>query len=288
MESVKIIIDDKSGVCGGVKRAISMIEERLSNTDESTRVFVNGELLHNRLEMERLQSLGLHVEEEIEKIKDSCLFFRAHGVGKEAFSIAADNNNKIIDATCPKVLRSQQIIEKYYEKGYQIIIIGKKMHPEVKGLLGHCNNEGLCILSENDCQSIDFNKETLIIAQTTVSRKRYEMLISHIKDCFKSTLKIPDTLCSFVENRERELESFAKMCDAIIFIGGSNSSNTKVMFTKIKEINPNSYLIENPDEINSEWLAGLDSVGISGSASTPIWQIKQVKDKIESFKKSNE
>ena len=173
MKNIEIIIDNRSGVCGGVRRATNMIEEKLNDKNNKSRIYVNGELLHNRLEMERLESRGLNVEENIEKIKDSCLFFRAHGVGKKAFEIAKFNNNTIVDATCPKVNNSQQIIEKYHQLGYQIIIVGKELHPEVKGLLGHCNDEGVCIISKGDCSKIDFNKNTLILAQTTVSREIY-------------------------------------------------------------------------------------------------------------------
>ncbi len=275
---LSISIDKKAGVCGGVGRATKMIEKDLTNKS-SKDIYVNGELLHNRLEMERLIDKGLKVEEDVRKIKNSVLFFRAHGVGKDIKKIAELGNNKIMDATCPKVLRSQKIIEEYYQQDRQIIIIGKLKHPEVKGLLGHCENKGICVMEEEDLKKINYQKKSLLIAQTTVATKIYQKFQKLLKEKI-SDLIIADTICSFVENREIELASFAKNHSIIVFIGGSNSSNTKVMFQKIKKENPRSYLIENIAEIKREWFAEDDSVGISGSASTPMWQLEDVKKRI--------
>ena len=277
--SVKVIIDEKSGVCGGVGRAIVMIETTLESEDKSN-IFVNGELLHNRLEMERLIDNGLNVEEDVSKIKNSHLFFRAHGVGKNIKELALKNGNKITDATCPKVLRSQRIIEDHYNRGFQIVIVGKYKHPEVKGLMGYCNDEGICIMDDVDLKRVDFEKKILLIAQTTVSSGLY----NHFIEIFKSKVKdleVANTICSFVENREQELIGFSQEYSVIIFIGGRNSSNTKVMFNEFKKYNKRSHLIENSGEIDFNWFQDGDVIGVSGSASTPTWQIEEIKNIIE-------
>lgn len=276
---IKVVIDKKSGVCGGVKRAIKMIEKQIG-LEPSRDIYVNGELLHNRLEMERLIDCGLKVEEDVDRIKDNILFIRTHGVGKETQNLARNNKNRIIDATCPKVSNSQKIIEEYYSKGYQIIIVGKLNHPEVQGLLGYCNNEGVVVSSERYIDTIDFSKRSLIIAQTTVSTERFDEMVKKISPRMKN-LKIVNTICPFVEKREKELIEFSKNHSVIIFIGGTNSSNTKVMFEKFSKFNPRSYLIENREEIDFKWFRDGDIVGVSGSASTPAWQIEEVKKVIE-------
>ncbi|MCK4980115.1 MAG: 4-hydroxy-3-methylbut-2-enyl diphosphate reductase [Candidatus Delongbacteria bacterium] len=275
---IKVIIDYKSGVCGGVDRATRMIENKMDfvGTDN---IYVNGELLHNRLEMERLMDCGLKVEEDVKKIKNGILFVRTHGVAKNVLKIASSNENVVIDATCPKVSKSQNIIEEHFAKGYQIIIVGKEGHPEVQGLLGYCNYEGICVMKEKDIENLDLKKKSLLIAQTTVATNIFEYFINVISNKIND-LEIAMTICPFVEKREKELIEFAQEFSIIIFIGGKNSSNTKVMFEKLSKYNKRSYLIENKDEIDFSWFKENDIVGLSGSASTPIWQIKEIKSVI--------
>ncbi|HXK48957.1 MAG TPA: 4-hydroxy-3-methylbut-2-enyl diphosphate reductase [Clostridiales bacterium] len=276
---IRVVTDERSGVCGGVSRAIKMIEKEICGRN-SRDIYVNGELLHNRLEMERLVDCGLKVEEDVEKIRSGILFIRTHGVSKDVKRLAVENKNKVIDATCPKVSNSQRIIEDHFSSGYQIVIVGKEKHPEVKGLLGYCNFEGICILKNKDIHLIDMNKKTLLIAQTTVASERFEYFASVLKTRI-SDLEIANTICPFVEKRELELVQFAQDHNIVIFIGGKNSSNTKLMFDKFSAYNKRSYLIENKNEIDFSWFRDNDLAGISGSASTPTWQIEEVKKVIE-------
>ena len=256
-----------------------MIEKEIERNVEKE-IFVNGELLHNRLEMERLIDCGLKVEEKVQRIKDNILFIRTHGVGKKVIELAVKNNNLIVDATCPKVSNSQRIIEDYYSRGYQIIIVGKQNHPEVQGLLGFCDDKGICVSDENDISKINMKLKSLLIAQTTVSTEKFKKMVDLLKNKIKD-MKITNTICPFVEKREKELIEFAQDHNVIIFIGGKNSSNTKVMFDKFSRFNKRSYLIENKSEIDFSWFRENDLIGVSGSASTPIWQIEEVKRVIE-------
>ncbi|HQO08868.1 MAG TPA: 4-hydroxy-3-methylbut-2-enyl diphosphate reductase [Clostridiales bacterium] len=277
--NIKVVIDKKSGVCGGVKRAIKMIEKEIGKSGNSN-IYVNGELLHNRLEMERLIECGLKVEEKVGKIENSVLFIRTHGVAKNTIELAEKNHNSVVNATCPKVSGSQKIIEEHFAHGYQIIIVGKQHHPEVQGLLGYCDNKGICITDEKDIDKIDTEKKSLLIAQTTVSTEKFKKMIELLEKRIKN-IKVANTICQFVEKREKELIEFAKKYDVIIFIGGKNSSNTKVMFDKFSKFNKRSYLIENKTEIDFSWFKENDIIGVSGSASTPIWQIEEIKKVIE-------
>ena len=279
--NLTVKVDKKSGVCGGVKRAIKLIEKDLTNNKKSDEIFVNGELLHNRLEMERLYQMGLKLEEDVSKINDSSIFIRTHGVSKKVL-IEAKDNNRVVDATCPKVSRSQGFIEDFYKKGWQIVIVGKKKHPEIIGLLGYCNNEAICVMEDDDLKNIDYSKKTAIIAQTTVAHNLFAYFIN-ILDKKIDKLEVVNTICSFVEKREDELIGFAQAHDVVVFIGGKNSSNTKVMFNRLSKYNNRSYQIENHNEINFEWFKENDIIGVSGSASTPLWQIEEIKNIIENF-----
>lgn len=270
--NIKVDVDKQAGVCGGVKRAIKMVENSLQDKDD---IYASGELLHNRLEMERLMDCGLKLEQDVKKLKDSTLFIRTHGVGKNIIEEAQDNNNSIVDATCPKVSRSQNTIEQFYKDGYQVIIVGKLHHPEVQGLLGHCNGEAIVIMKDEDLEAIDYSKKSAIIAQTTVASSLFQHFID-ILNTKIDDLKVANTICSFVENRQRELVSFAEKYSVVVFIGGSNSSNTKVMFQHIKMHNPRAHLIENVTQIDFSWFKDGDEIGVSGSASTPMWQIEEV------------
>ncbi len=279
--NLTVKVDKKSGVCGGVKRAIKLIEKDLTNNKKSDEIFVNGELLHNRLEMERLYKLGLKLEQDVSKINDSSIFIRTHGVSKKVL-VEAKDNNRVVDATCPKVSRSQGFIEDFYKKGWQIVIVGKKKHPEIIGLLGYCNNEAICVMEDDDLKNIDYSKKTAIIAQTTVAHNLFDYFIN-ILDKKIDKLEVVNTICSFVEKREDELIGFAQAHDVVVFIGGKNSSNTKVMFNRLSKYNNRSYQIENHNEINFEWFKENDIIGVSGSASTPLWQIEEIKNIIENF-----
>ena len=179
--NIEVIIDNKSGVCGGVDRATRMIENKMDSVGTDN-IYVNGELLHNRLEMERLMDCGLKVEEDVKKIKNGILFVRTHGVAKNILEIASSNENEVIDATCPKVSKSQHIIEDHFAKGYQIIIVGKEGHPEVQGLLGYCNYEGICVMKKKDIGNLDLKRKSLLIAQTTVATSVFEYFINIISN----------------------------------------------------------------------------------------------------------
>ena len=303
--NLTVVVDEKSGVCGGVKRAIKLIEKDLmsdvpnnsreifppNNSREifppnnSREIFVNGELLHNRLEMERLFKMGLKLEEDVSKINNSSIFIRTHGVSKKVIE-EAETNNRVVDATCPKVSKSQGFIEDFHKRGWQIVIVGKKKHPEIIGLLGYCNDEAICVMEDKDLETIDFSKKTAIFAQTTVAHNLFNHFIDILNDKIER-LEVVNTICSFVEKREEELIGFALAHDVVVFIGGKNSSNTKVMFNRLSKFNDRSYQIENQNEIDFNWFKDNDIIGVSGSASTPLWQIEEIKNIIDDFAKRN-
>jgi len=277
---LRIIVDDKAGPCGGVKRVIRLTEENLSAGFQTASL---GHVIHNDVEIARLKELGMsEADHTILACDDDPpdqatrrLVIRAHGEPPGTFEKAKEQGLEIVDGTCPVVTRSQRYAQKYHEQGYQVVIVGKPKHAEVIGIMGYCNNEAIVVHDEGDVPQLDPNKPTYVIAQTTISDDMwYGMVAAVQKRCHDVTTR--NTICAFVADRENELRVFAREVDAVIFVGGRNSSNTMVMHEVCKSVNPRSYWVETAAEVQPEWLDGVESVGISGSASTPQWLLEAV------------
>jgi len=275
---VKVVIDPEAGLCTGVRRAIRKAEEELAKSKE---VFSWGQIIHNRLEVERLEKMGLRIvaDNKLEELRGKKLLIRAHGMPGRFFQEARANGVQIIDTTCPIVRRSQRLVEEYFNKGYQIIIVGKKGHPEVIGLQGYCGGEAIVVLRREEIQGVDFNQKTLLLAQTTISPKDFRLIREYLQRRMPS-LEAVDTTCREINSRYRRLIHFAREKDMMIIVGGKNSSNTKLLFELCRSVNPNSYWVESTGELNPNWFRGLQTIGISGGASTPYWQLEQIRNYI--------
>lgn len=280
-----IVIDNGSGFCFGVKRAIATLEEELSKHPQ---VFCVGDIVHNEREIERLQAKGLKIIEasELASLTNSAVLFRAHGEPPQSYKYVTDNKLSLTDATCPVVLKLQQRIRESWEKmktvGGQVVLFGKKGHAEVIGLMGQTNNE--CILIENDSQisAISTDRPTEVFAQTTKDPQQYIALISKIRAHVNNTVTAHDTICRQMADRAEHLKDFANEHDIIIFVGGAKSSNSKVLFEICKSINPQSYFVTSENEVECQWFAQHpQSVGIFGATSTPLWLMEQIKRAIE-------
>jgi len=273
---LKAVVDPLAGFCGGVKRAIDLVEQALK---QGKPLAVKGELIHNRLEMERLYALGLKPIRHLRYAEGYSVLVRTHGEEEGFFRRAAKRDINYLDATCPKVMRSQKIIRQAFDEGKQIIIVGHLNHPEVIALQGHCNGEAIVVNAEEGEVRIDFDKPTLLIAQTTVSPDIFLAWQKRLKGQIE-TLQIFDSRCSFVTRRQKELQDFASAHPAVVFVGGKHSSNSNLLFSICSKNNPNSVFIEDETELDEEWLRQFDRVGVTGSASTPMWLLEKVANKI--------
>lgn len=280
------MIDDHAGVCSGVRRAIEIADKQLA---EGSQLVALGHLIHNDVEMDRLARKGLHTVDQdgmstgkihIEEINDKQLLIRTHGVGVDLRSKLLDAGIELIDATCPTVRHVQKLIEKYFSDGYQIVIVGKKSHPEVQGLQGHCQNMAIVISSMKDLSGIDYHRKTFLVAQTTASPAVFFDVYNKIKGKI-ADLVVKDTTCNIINRRHQYIRDFAASCDVILFVGGKQSSNTRVLSEICRSVNPRTFRIESPTDINHEWFKESEKIGISGGASTPTWQLHEVKDYLE-------
>lgn len=285
----QIEIDSGSGFCFGVTTAIKKAEEELA---KGTRLYCLGDIVHNGMECERLRKLGLITinHEDMENLHDVKVLLRAHGEPPSTYELARRNNIEIIDATCPVVLQLQRRIKKQYdnEPDAQIVIFGKNGHAEVLGLVGQTMQKAIVIEKYDDVKQLDFFRDIYLYSQTTKSLDEFHRIIGYIQDHIspEARFKSFDTICRQVANRMPNISQFATRHDLILFVCGHKSSNGKVLFNECKGVNPNSHLIEGPEEINPEWLKDIQSIGICGATSTPKWLMEQCRDAIEANKKS--
>ena len=281
-----IEIDSESGFCFGVTTAIKKAEEELA---KGTPLYCLGDIVHNGQECERLKKLGLITinHEEYAKLKNVKVLLRAHGEPPETYRIAAENNIEIIDATCPVVLRLQKRIKQEYtskepEKEKQIVIYGKNGHAEVLGLVGQTNGEAIVIEKIEEVDKIDLNKDVRLYSQTTKSLDEFRSIVSYIEQNISksATFQYFDTICRQVANRMPNIRKFAASHDVILFVCGQKSSNGKILFHECKEINPNTYQVDKPEDIDMEWFRDAKSIGICGATSTPKWLMDKCKNVI--------
>lgn len=281
-----IEIDNESGFCFGVTTAIKKAEEELA---KGAPLYCLGDIVHNGQECERLKKLGLITinHEEYAKLKNVKVLLRAHGEPPETYRIALQNNIEIIDATCPVVLRLQKRIKQEYitneaDKEKQIVIYGKNGHAEVLGLVGQTNGEAIVIEKIDEVTKIDLSKDIRLYSQTTKSLDEFRRIVSYIQQNISSdaSFQYYDTICRQVANRMPNIRRFASSHDVILFVCGQKSSNGKILFHECKEINPRTYQVDNPEDIDMEWFQNAKSIGICGATSTPKWLMDECKNVI--------
>ncbi|MDR1406193.1 MAG: 4-hydroxy-3-methylbut-2-enyl diphosphate reductase [Prevotellaceae bacterium] len=285
-KSVTIEIDDKSGFCYGVIRAIRTAEKTL---DAGGALFSLGEIVHNDKELERLKRKGLHIvnHDGLQALKQAKILIRAHGEPPETYAAARQQQLDIIDCTCPVVLKLQQRIKACYGKMKtrhgQLVIFGKRGHAEVNGLVGQAGGDALVIENEEQLASVDFSRPVYLFSQTTKNPQEFERVCAAIKARMHRgvALETHNTICGQVAGRQPHLENFAHRHDVILFVSGRKSSNGKVLFDACKAANPRSYFVEDAGEVQPHWFDGCRSVGVCGATSTPKWLMEQVAERIK-------
>ena len=283
-----IEIDDGSGFCFGVTTAIKKAEEELARGEK---LYCLGDIVHNGMECDRLRDMGLITinHDEMRQLHNAKVLLRAHGEPPETYELARKNNIEIIDATCPVVLKLQKRIKEQYDENNdrQIVIFGKKGHAEVLGLVGQTQSRAIVIESSDEVTKLDFSRDIYLYSQTTKSLDEFNSIIEYIQTHISpsATFKSFDTICRSVANRMPNISKFAAKHNLILFVCGRKSSNGKVLYNECLRVNPNSHLIEDPKEIDSSWLEGIDSVGICGATSTPRWLMEQCSEAIQKMQK---
>lgn len=292
---MKVIIDEKAGYCFGVEFAIQMAEEEMK---ESKNLYCLGDIVHNSMEVERLQKQGLVTinREQLKELQDCKVLIRAHGEPPETYQIAIENNIELIDASCPVVLKLQNRVKRAFDQmskeNGQMVIYGKQGHAEVIGLNGQTQNQSIIVTELEDLDKVDFTRPITLFSQTTKSTAGFYAIKAEIEKRINEantanndlvSFDANDSICRQVSNREPQMEKFSQECDVIVFVSGKKSSNGKSLYNVCKSFNKRSYFVENESEINSDWFREEDVVGISGATSTPMWLMQNVAKYIENL-----
>ena len=293
-------IDTNSGFCFGVTSAIKAAEGELQNGA----LYCLGDIVHNGQEVARLEQLGLQTidYDDLRTLPShSRVLLRAHGEPPATYWIAKQRGIQVIDATCPVVKKLQERIRACYEAHKndeslppQIVIYGQPGHAEVIGLQGQTNNTAIVIESVDQLHRLDFTRPIYLFSQTTKSVEGFNELVETIKLKVESlklegSFEYHDTICRNVANRVAELQHFARANDMVIFVGGTKSSNAKVLFNHCLAANHNTFFVSSPEEVknlkskilNPKLQTNPDlKVGICGATSTPLWLMEQIHDKL--------
>ncbi len=277
---MRVEIDPKSGFCFGVVRAITEAEAALSS-ECGTEVFSLGDIVHNRIEVQRLERLGLHPigHNQMDLASGKRLLIRAHGEPPTTYQRAKELGVEIIDATCPVVAKLQERVVMAYEKmqrvGGQVVLLGKRGHAEVVGLTGQVEDHVIVVENEADLESVDYSRPIYFLSQTTQSIALFNHLSGIIRSC-SDDVEVSDTICRRVSSREEHLRNFVSEFDVVIFVCGRKSSNGRVLYELCCSANERCYNIESEEELQLEWFESCGSVGICGATSTPAWLMERV------------
>jgi len=279
-----VTIDSHSGFCFGVTRAIKAAESELQNGA----LCCLGDIVHNGQEVARLENMGLRTidYDDLRTLHHARVLLRAHGEPPSTYWIAQQRGLEVIDATCPVVKKLQDRIRACYEAHKndealppQIVIYGKPGHAEVIGLQGQTNDTAIVIESVEQLDRLDFTRPIYLFSQTTKSVEGFQTLVKTIGERLAVSgvpFEYHDTICRSVANRVKELQDFARSQDVVLFVGGTKSSNARVLYNHCKEANPNTFFISSPEEASALSLSGDIKVGICGATSTPLWLMESI------------
>ena len=279
---MNVILAKSAGFCFGVKRAVDTVYEEIQ---KGQAIYTFGPIIHNEEVVRDLEEKGVIVINDIDELKDKPLgtvIIRAHGVEKGIYEEIEKLGFSIIDATCPFVLKIHRLVERYSGEGCQIVIVGNEAHPEVKGIKSWSTAESTTVIAnKEDAENFeaDKGKKVCIVSQTTFNYNKFQELVEIINKKGYDIIVL-NTICNATEERQTEAKAIAKQVDAMIVIGGRNSSNTQKLFEICKNECKNTYYIQTVKDLEPAGFESVDNVGITAGASTPNNIIEEVQKNV--------
>jgi 4-hydroxy-3-methylbut-2-enyl diphosphate reductase len=277
---MKVLLANPRGFCAGVERAIEIVERALKK--HGSPIYVRHEVVHNKYVVSELKNKGAVFVDEISRIpKGSVVIFSAHGVSQKVRNQAKSMTPIIYDATCPLVTKVHKEVARRQKNNHQVILIGHKNHPEVEGTLGQSieTNSISLVESIKDIESLDYQPEESLsyTSQTTLSVDDTMLLVEALVTKFP-WIHAPkkNDICYATQNRQDSVKAIIEEVEALIVIGSKNSSNSNRLREIAEKKQKPAYLIDDSDDINSEWLAGINSVGVTAGASAPEVLVQEV------------
>ena len=285
-KSLKIILAQPRGFCAGVERAIEIVEKALQIYGPP--VYVRHEIVHNKRVVNNLSSKGAIFVKELDQIPEGAVtVFSAHGVAQRVEDTAKFRNLPVLDATCPLVAKVHKEGQRYSKDGFEVILIGHEGHPEVEGTMGRISGPVYLVSNTEDVKKLKVKNPNKLsyVSQTTLSVDDTRDIIKALQDRFPNIIG-PDVkdICYATQNRQSAVRDLVKNVDLVLVVGARNSSNSNRLKDIGSESGVNTYLIETADDMLTEWFSNVKSVGITSGASTPDELVKEVIDKISTFR----
>ncbi len=285
----KIVVAKSAGFCFGVDRAVKIVYDELKKHKTATL----GPIIHNKSVVRDLESKGVVIANSVDELNpDECVIIRSHGVGLDVYKKLEERGISYVDATCPFVARIHSIVKEKCAQGFEILIAGDKNHPEVEGIVGHCQQSAHVFKDDEELKKFFaenpeiLKKKVAIVAQTTYNIKIWDKCIQVAKE-FCGNPQIYDTICNATSNRQKEAEELAKTSDVMVIIGGKDSSNTIKLYDVCSQY-CKCYHIEDAGELCGTYFSGTVSIGITAGASTPAYIIKEVQKQMSEMLKNLE
>lgn len=277
---MKIFQAPNSGFCFGVKRAVEIAHKTAKHS--KTPVYTYGPLIHNPQVVEQLQAEGVKAIKELGSLPPGTLIISSHGAPLKIIEKAKKLGFKIIDATCPFVRNAQEYAKTLCNQGYTVVVVGENHHPEVQGIVGHTQHRAQVISHLEPVDKLPKTKKLGVIAQTTLSTQKFMEVVTKL---FPKTeeLRVYNTICKAVIQRQQHALEFANKVDLMLIIGGKNSANTTRLTELSKTQGCKTHHIETEKEIKPKWFKNKLTVGIVAGASTPDWIVNRVKKKIKTL-----
>jgi 4-hydroxy-3-methylbut-2-enyl diphosphate reductase len=275
---MEIFIAKRAGFCFGVKRAIDISFDIAKEIPEG--VYTFGPIIHNPQVIEKLKAEGIFPLEDIRSLSDKkirALIIRTHGIPYQLYDTISSQAFRVIDATCPFVKNAQRYAQLLKENGYQVLVLGDKCHPEVKGIMSYAG-EDVIVVDENT-RLPRLKTKVGVVVQTTQPIEALKKLLANIIEHVKE-VKVYNTICNSTALRLKETAEMARKVDVMIVVGGKNSANTTQLANLCASLSVRTYHIETEGELKNEWFANIQKVGVTAGASTPDWIINKVEKRI--------
>lgn len=276
---MKVILASKYGFCMGVKRALSIVD-----SVGSSGATILHQIVHNPSVSKQLHEKGIGEEEEIDNVKSKTVIFSAHGVSPQIRWQAEKLGFKMIDATCPLVLKVHGIVRSYAMRGYEFIYVGHRGHPEPKGVMGEAPGRVQIIEKKEEIKDIEISnpEKLVVVTQTTLSVLETEEIVKELRKMYPKA-KVFNTVCRETADRQKALSEILERVDLVIVVGGKNSSNSQRLADLAISSGKRGYLVEGVSDIKKDWFKGAEVVGLTAGASTPDEETEKVKRWIESI-----
>jgi 4-hydroxy-3-methylbut-2-enyl diphosphate reductase len=277
--TVEVKLAKTAGFCFGVKRAVDTVYEQVKSPVQ-TPIYTYGPIIHNEEvtgDLERRGVVTIHSEEELKQLQQGTLIIRSHGVPEHIYELAGTQKLNLVDATCPFVKKIHRIVKEASDQGDYIIIIGNRDHPEVQGICGWCHGDYCVVATEEDARRISIPKgrKVTVVSQTTFNLIKFKYLVAILdKICYNPY--IVNTICNATQERQAEAQKIASSVDAMIVIGGKNSSNTQKLYEICKKECENTCYIQTLKDLSAQNFQTVCTVGITAGASTPKQIIEEV------------